>query len=314
MATHKVPQDVETDDKLVGFLSLKQFIFVILGLGFGYLMFFFSTKIQIFTGIIWFPPMAICLVLGLYQRKDQPVEVYLASAIRFYLKPHKRKWNQEGYEERVVITAPPKIEKHYTKDFSGEEATNRLGNLSRMMDSRGWASKMVTEWQNPQFATAAAGDRLLQPTDLAIPSGINPQTYAQPVDVMDEASSIVAKDFNAKINQTDTNTRAHAMQVMQQARNTPESTPAPSVSDEGIQAPKFRPAPTMRQKTIAPIPEETVVAATAPEIPSLPPEPTLLTTVETPPKATTPPMEEPKEPVEPQAMVDDDGSVEIKLH
>ena len=46
MATHKVPQDVEAEDKLVGFLSLKQFIFVIFGIAFGWLTFFFATKVH----------------------------------------------------------------------------------------------------------------------------------------------------------------------------------------------------------------------------------------------------------------------------
>src|SRR5690242_5343813 len=100
MATHKVPQDVEADDKLVGFLSLKQFIFVILGIAFGWFTFVFATQIHPIAAIIWVPPTAAFLILGLYQRKDQPVEVFLASAMRFYLKPHTRKWDQEGYEER----------------------------------------------------------------------------------------------------------------------------------------------------------------------------------------------------------------------
>src|SRR4051812_5890085 len=120
MATHKVPQDVEAEDKLIGFLSLKQFIFVILGLVSGWIGFVFATKVYPLTVIIWIPPTAIFLILGLYQRKDQPVEVYLASALRFHLKPRTRIWDQEGYEERVIITAPPKYEKHYTKDFSSE--------------------------------------------------------------------------------------------------------------------------------------------------------------------------------------------------
>lgn len=303
MATHKVPQDVEADDKLVGFLSLKQFIFTVLGLGFGYLAFFFSTKIQVLTGIIWLPPTIVCLVLGLYQRKDQPVEVYLASALRFYLKPHKRKWNQEGYEERVVITAPPKIEKHYTKDFDSEEATSRLGNLSRMMDSRGWASKMVTDWQNPQFATAAASDRLVQPADLSQQTGINPQAYMQPVDVMDETSSVVAKDFDEKVPQTHANAIQHGLATLQQARDEEAAhTQTPEVSTPEA-TPHFQPTPTMRQKVITPI--------QTPEEPAT--QPKVTTTID---NAQTPKQtpQTPKTQAEPVPVLDEDGSVEISLH
>ena len=159
MATHKVPQDVEAEDKLLGPLSLKQFIFTILGLGFGYLAFVFATKIHILLALIWLPPMIVFFVLGLYQRKDQPVEVYLASALRFYLKPHKRKWSQDGYEERVIITAPPKIEHNYTKNFTSEEATSRLSSLSRMMDSRGGllSSVLIGKIHNLQLLRLLTG-------------------------------------------------------------------------------------------------------------------------------------------------------------
>jgi hypothetical protein len=81
MATHAVPQDVEADDKLIGFLSLKQFIFTVIGLGFGYLTFFFFTKVHPLAAIAWLPFTMVFLVLGLYQRKDQPAEVFLVSAL-----------------------------------------------------------------------------------------------------------------------------------------------------------------------------------------------------------------------------------------
>lgn len=293
MATHKVPQDVEADDKLVGFLSLKQFIFVVLGLGFGYLMFFFSTKIHPLLGIIWFPPTGVFLILGLYQRHDQPVEVYLASALRFYFKPRKRIWDQEGFEERVIITAPPKIERHYTKNFTGDEAVHRLGNLSRLMDSRGWASKLATDWQNPALATAAASDdRLVNPTDIGSAQGFNIDAYNQPVDMMDELSSPVARTTTARVNEGATDAKRHALEVLEAARRTQ------GASEDGgtheIKQPNYQVAPTgMQQAVINPLPAQQV----------------------------TPPMSTPTEdnspanvPQPPKPHTTDDGSVEISLH
>lgn len=331
MATHKVPQDVEADDKLIGFLSLKQFIFTVLGLGFGYLTFIFAARIHPLASIIWIPPMAVCLVLGLYQRKDQPVEVYLASALQFYLKPHKRKWDQEGYEERVMITAPPKIEKHYTKDFSSEEATSRLTSLSRMMDSRGWASKMVADWQNPQLASTAASERLVQPHDLHTgQTGIDPQNYTQPVDVMDETTSLVAQDMQSRISQTESTTKQHAMKVLQKAR---ESASQPeNIVEENIAVPTYRKFPTMRQKVIQPEVQE-VASSSSSEVVTAPIDQAV---VEPPahaptaqikqlsiidePKAVAPipvnnqPTPNQTPPTQPIEQIEEDGSVEIKLH
>lgn len=298
MATHKVPQDVEAEDKLLGPLSLKQLIFTIIGLAFGYLTFFFATKINIFAAFIWVPFTLSCLILGLYQRKDQPVEVYLASAIRFYLKVRRRKWDQEGYQEHVIITAPPEIIHNYTKNFTGEEATSRLSNLSLLMDSRGWASKMANDWQNPQLATAAASDRLLQPNDIPNSDPVG-YSYMQPVDVMDEQSSMVAQDFQTKISQTDTSAKQHAIQVLQQARqdNSAAGTPVPVVATEAddiAAVPEFTKYPQMHQKVVAPEPIE----------------PVLEEEKQSTPQSTVPAISKP----EPQPYDMDDGSVEIKLH
>jgi PrgI family protein len=300
MATHKVPQDVEAEDKLVGFLSLKQFIFTILGLGFGYLTFFFFTKVHPLSAIIWLPFTLSFLVLGLYQRKDQPVEVYLASAMRFYLKPRQRKWDQEGFEERVIITAPPKIEHNYTKSFTGEEATSRLNNLSRLMDSRGWTTKLASDWQNPQLATAAASDRLVQPGDLKT-AGVDLSRYMQPVDVMDEQSSSVAQDFQARISQTDTSTRQHALQTLQQARQATDDT---IPSEDVPEVPQYQQYPSMHQKVVSPA--DTTLPVAAPVAQPNNPSPAPPALVDDQP-ADIPPST-------PKEELADDGSVEIKLH
>lgn len=295
MATHRVPQDVETEDKIIGFLSLKQFIFVVVGLGFGYLTFFFATKVNIILALIWVPFTVVPLVLGLYQRKDQPVEVFLASALRYYFKPRKRKWDQEGYEERVLITAPPKVEHHYTKDFGGDEAMSRLTRLSHMMDSRGWASKLSGDWQNPQLAAAAASDgRLVQPANLATNQTEYLQTYMQPTDVQDEQTSLVAKDFQNKIDATDTSAQMRAMKTMDAARHD---------SGAAVTTPHLEKYPKMKQSVVNPITTEPVAVVAPPVVEDETSEPETKT-------------EEPKNVPdhEPTVQKTDDGSVEISLH
>jgi uncharacterized protein with FMN-binding domain len=301
MATHKVPQDVEAEDKLIGFLSLKQFIFTILGLGFGYLTFFFATKVNILVAFIWLPPMIVFFVLGLYQRKDQPTEVYLAAALRFYLKARKRKWDQEGYQERVIITAPPKIEHHYTKSFNSEEATTKLSSLSRMMDSRGWASKMSADWQNPQLAAAAASERLVQPADVPTQQGVA-QAYMQPIDVMDENSSIIAQQVQTKLTQTVVDNRQRAIKVLQQARETSNESAAETIATEEI---KYQSYPDMHQKIVSPQNTESEISINPPAsvVEQTTPEPVVAPAPNTKVAGTN---------INPQT--NEDGSVEIKLH
>ncbi len=310
MAIHKVPQDVETDDKLIGFLSLKQFIFVVVGLGFAYLTFFFFTKVNPFVSVIWVPPTLIALILGLYQRKDQPAEVYLASALQFYLKPHKRIWSQDGYEERVIVTAPPRIEKHYAKDYTDDQVSSHLGNLSRLMDSRGWASKQVGDWQNPQLAGAAASERLMQPGEVVADQNSIPDV--QPLDVND-ASGRVAQEMDMRIQQGRQSERQEALQTLQHTREEVRA----SADDSNEVIPETRRS-SIREKVIEPI------AAPLDQTPSLKdvavqevvvdtldqqrkePTPEITVTTET-------RVSEESKP-EPVPEVTEDGEIEIKLH
>lgn len=306
MATHMVPQDVEAEDKLVGFLSLKQFIMTVLGIGFGYLTFFFFTKIHPLAALIWLPPTLVFFVLGLYQRKDQPIEVFLASALTFYFKPRKRKWDQEGHEEQVIITAPPVVEHHYTKDFTGAEAASRLQSLSTMMDSRGWASKRHADWQNPQLATAAESEnRLVQPAEAPGQMAFQ-QNYMQPADVMDESSSLVARDFEHKITQADTSAISRAMQVMELAKNDALST------EENIVLPEKHRS-DIHQRVIQPLNNspESRASTTPAQAESSPEAPIKTLAKPTPrPKATTTKADGST----PKEHITEDGSVEISLH
>lgn len=139
MATYKVPQDVEADDKLLGPFSFRQFVYLVivaLAIGFAWLLG------QIFIGLI-FIPMPIIFFFGalaLPLKKDQPMEAYLGALISFYfIKPRKRLWVPDGINSLVEITAPQQVEPERTKNISQHEAAARLSYLTDIIDSRGWA-------------------------------------------------------------------------------------------------------------------------------------------------------------------------------
>ena len=125
MAVYKVPQDVEADDKLIGPFSFRQFIYLIVVAIAGFMAYILS---QIFIGLVLIPlPVMIFFgAIALPLRKDQPMELYLLALVQFYLKPKKRKWEPEGTVVTVEITAPKVAEPQRTKNFSGDEASDRL--------------------------------------------------------------------------------------------------------------------------------------------------------------------------------------------
>ncbi|MEX0934608.1 MAG: PrgI family protein, partial [Candidatus Saccharimonadales bacterium] len=78
MANYKVPQDVEAEDKLLGPLTFKQFIFMLIAAGAG-LMTWFMYQISPFMAIIPLPFVLIFGGLAVLRREDQPIERYLLS-------------------------------------------------------------------------------------------------------------------------------------------------------------------------------------------------------------------------------------------
>jgi hypothetical protein len=160
MATHKVPTDVETADKLVGFLNLKQFIFVLVGFGLGFIAFNLA-KANFILAIPFLPFIFICFVLGLYQRKDQPVEVFLAAWLKYKLSPKARVWNQEGYEQHLIVTAPKKEQIDYTKGMTAQDVYNRSLSLGSNLDTGGWATRGVSNASATQLLKEPVSESLI---------------------------------------------------------------------------------------------------------------------------------------------------------
>lgn len=264
MATYKVPQDVEAEDKLLGPFSLKQVIFIILFVAAAWMAFVLS-RIALPLGIIMLPLLVIFGVFGFVQRKDQPVEVYMAALVRFYIKPHKRIWNQEGFEQRVVITAPKVVEVKRFRDISQVEVKSRLGSLANMMDSRGWAAKgLVT----------TPSDRLVK-----ISRPRSELETSVSTDILDEQAKISRK-FDELIEKHSTESRAQVIERMHQMQSQPQAAipPAPQAQVAASQAnagAHFNPYPTdIHQKVISPISNDATAddqktTATVPE-PTIP--------------------------------------------
>lgn len=284
MATYKVPQDVEADDKLIGPFSFRQFIYLIIVVMAGALAWGLGT---IFVGLAVIPLPVIVLfgALALPLRKDQPMEIYLAAIVSFYVKPRKRLWDPEGIESMIEITAPKTVEVSRTKDLSQGEAEERLSYLANLVDSRGWAIRGVNG--NPQ--TAMNNDVYLEAQGAT--------------DVLDVNTNI-AQNFDQMMARSTERMREEAVARMmqpQQAPTQPLATPqalpqqqmvtmppqqafipqsgAPQ-ADPTIAAPQFNPYPEFNQAVIQPLDPSHRAEV---DEDTLPPQPTNTTQQTTPP-------------------------------
>ncbi|QQG50866.1 MAG: PrgI family protein [Candidatus Saccharibacteria bacterium] len=276
MAVYKVPQDVEADDKLIGPFSFRQFIYLIIAvisiaIGWGLSQLFIPLAIIPLPLIIFFGALALPL------RKDQPMEIYLAAVVSFYLKPRKRLWQPDGIQSLVEITAPKEIEVQRAKDLSQMEAQQRLSYLADIVDTGGWSVRGVGM---PVTDSAMQNDAYYE--------------AQQAVDILDSSAG-VSQSFDTMISQSDAKRRQEMVERMHQApepvaappRITPPPiadpyaalTPTPAVDTSNDPHVTFNPYPnSIHQSVIVPLSEQlpqpavaappTTVAPVEPAIPA----------------------------------------------
>jgi hypothetical protein len=234
MAVYKIPQDVEADDKFVGPLSFKQFIYSGIAAVCGYLSFLSLTKGFWPALLFLLPVITVFGFLGFPWGRDQPTEVWLAARIRFFIKPRVRIWNQSGMKELVTITAPKRVEKHYTDGLSLNEVSSRLSGLADLLDSRGWAVKNVStnQYASPLAGANADSDRLLDMA--ALPQEVS--EIAVNDDILDEVTSPTAQHFDQMIKSSEQKHRQEVMEQLQAARNPATASATPPQPDDQANA------------------------------------------------------------------------------
>jgi hypothetical protein len=144
MAEHKVPQDVEADDKLLGPLSFRQFIYAMIALS-GAAMAYFILSANVIMPIkaIAVIPILVFVCFGVLAipRRGQPMETYIGALIHFYFQPTRRLWDPDGQDSLVEITNPPIDTIPQIKEIGGAEAAQRLSFLADIEDSQGWSTR-----------------------------------------------------------------------------------------------------------------------------------------------------------------------------
>lgn len=162
MAEHKVPQDVEADDKLIGPFSFRQFVYLMVAFGGCALAFFMATKLSPILAIVPAPVVIFFAALALPLRKDQPMETYMAALVRYYLlKSHTRVWKADGEGSLIEISNPTIDESPVTKGLAGDEVSRRLSFLANISDTQGWSTRglngpLSNTNLNDEFADDAA--------------------------------------------------------------------------------------------------------------------------------------------------------------
>ncbi|MCI0619232.1 PrgI family protein [bacterium] len=89
----QVPQFIEVEDKVVGPLSFKQFLYLAGGAGLSFVLWIFLPTFIAFLVII--PVVALSLALAFYKVNNKPFSFILESAIRYFLGGKLYIWKKE---------------------------------------------------------------------------------------------------------------------------------------------------------------------------------------------------------------------------
>jgi PrgI family protein len=217
MAIYKVLQDIEAEDKILGPLTLRQFIFGLITAFLLYICFICIAKGAPYLLVIFLPPALLAGFFAYPFGRDQPTEVWAVAKIRFLFKPRRRVWDQSGVQELVTITVPKKVERVLTDGLSQNEVQSRLKVLAKTIDSRGWATKNVNVnlYSHPILPNSGGSDRLVDASSM--PQEV-PNYDVQPADdMLDEVNNPIAQQFDHMINAS---TQNHRKQIISEMNDT----------------------------------------------------------------------------------------------
>ena len=223
MATYKVIQDIEAEDKILGPLTLRQFIYALITCALLYVCFICLSKGIPYLLVLFLPPAIFCGFFAFPFGRDQPTEVWAIAKIRFLFKPRKRIWDQSGVKELVTITAPKRIEAILTNNLSQSEVQSRLQALAQTIDSRGWAVKNVNvNLAGQNGVINPNSDRLVDPSSM--PQDVPNYDVHPTDDILDEVNNPIARQFDNMINASE---QSHRQQLIDELNsNQPAAPPA----------------------------------------------------------------------------------------
>ncbi|MBI2278764.1 MAG: PrgI family protein [Candidatus Brennerbacteria bacterium] len=108
MATFQIPQFIEQQPKVVGFLTLPQFLYLATAGGISFAAFYvFTFLLWLFVSVV---VVAAGIALAFIKVNGQPLPAVLRAALSYYWKPRTYVWSRALQEETLDLSQIEKIE------------------------------------------------------------------------------------------------------------------------------------------------------------------------------------------------------------
>ncbi len=232
MGQYKVPQNVEAEDKIIGPLTFKQFVYALIGLGWALVCFaVFRTLIPVML-VIGGPPTMLFLLLAFYNRDGQNFEQLLIAMVGFFANSRKRVWRKDAVVESFHIE-PRKVVKEEQSQRNPAEVRSELDRLAGMIDSRGWNQAPA----DTSTVIMPESDRLVTPVATPEAAAAEPKPSE---DILDLQNSPLAQNLGNLLQEAAADVREEAIEQMKARtahRAAAAAAPAPSISGVTTPAP-----------------------------------------------------------------------------
>lgn len=218
MGQYKVPQDVEAEDKILGPLSMRQFIYVVIGLAWAGIMYLIFSKAVVVMILLILPVTGFFLVMGFGRRQEQSFENYFIAAVKFLLEPRVRKWQKDLSQDQLVRKVEKLPEIIPAKNIS----RGSLKQLALVMDTHGAQKDPAIQLQDEANQAASYGQRVIDPSQVVSqqPYESMAATIKSEDDVLD-SSGQRSTEVNQLLENVETNIHAEALKNVQQAIQAP---------------------------------------------------------------------------------------------
>jgi hypothetical protein len=211
MGQYKVPQNVEAEDKIIGPLTFKQFVYALIGIGWGIICFTTLKTLPAVMILVGAPPVMLFLLLAFYTRDGQNFEQLLIAMVGFFANSRRRIWMKEEVVETFKIE-PRKVEEEHSQR-NPVEVRSQLEKLGTLIDSRGWNQPQVPG-ASLTLPSTPTDQRLVAPTIApAVPGA--PTEPAAGEDILDLQHSPLAQNLASLIEEAASDVRQEALHQMQ---------------------------------------------------------------------------------------------------
>lgn len=147
---YSVPQFIDVEDKVIGPLTVKQFIILLVGVGLLFVFWTLAPSIQVFL-IPAVPTLGLTAAFAFYKVNGRPFSVFLLAMFNYLVRPKTRLWRREYLADEIKADAKQadvSVQKVSQAKVGQRVTESRLKKLTRLLDTDGGVNQDVYSYSD----------------------------------------------------------------------------------------------------------------------------------------------------------------------